>query len=81
LNNFAQRQKAITSLDDVTNIIARYDAIEKWYFNNAMPRRKDFEDSILRLYCKILEFEATAACYFARNTIALTLRNMIKLND
>jgi hypothetical protein len=68
-------------LEDVTHIIARYDAIEKWYFSEAMRRSKDFEDSILRLYCKILEFEATAACYFARNTVILTLRNIIKLDD
>jgi len=81
LNDSDQRQKAITGLDDVTNIIARYDAIEKWYFSETMRQSKDFEDSILRLYCKILEFEATAACYFARNTIVLTLRNMIKLDD
>lgn len=40
-----------------------------------------FEDAVVALYSDILMFYAKATCYFARRTLTMAFRNVVKLDD
>jgi N-terminal domain of NWD NACHT-NTPase/NACHT domain len=68
-------------LEDITNLIARYTAVEAIYLTrDDITLKKEFEDAVISLYARILEYQANAACYFGRNTFVRFLRNIPKMD-
>ena len=46
-----------------------------------MKLKSDYRESLLSLYVGILDFQATAVCHFARNTLLRTIRSTLQLED
>lgn len=69
-------------LDRIASMVSRYARIEDTYSrNNVSLLNADVEAAIVKLYSKILHFEAVAALHFGNNTAVRAARNVIKLDD
>lgn len=69
-------------LEEVNSLIARYAAIENLYLQRKdLTLKAEFRASLIALYTKVLEFQATAACHFDRNTLVRTIRSTFQLDD
>lgn len=63
-------------------IIARSTAIEDVYLQRGdADLQPDFMENLTVLFTKILEYQATAACHFGRNTFVRTIRSTLQLED
>jgi len=81
LNDSEQRTKAVDGLEEITYIVPRYTTVEKLYLSaDNRLQNEEFEAAILRLYCKILAFEASAAYYLSRRTLSVIARNILKVD-
>ena len=68
-------------LEEIAKLIRRFSEVENLYLRKSEHRlAEDLEDELLIMYCKVLEFEARAACQFDRNTASQAIRNIIKVD-
>lgn len=59
----------------------RYVAIEHFYWGPEIVLNEHFEDALVVLYCKILEYQAKAAHYFSIKMPYRTLRNILQIDS
>jgi len=82
LNDSQQNEVALNGIEEVNLLVARYASIEEIYLDSEdatlMP---EFREGLITLYMKILEFQATAACHFGRNTFLRSMRSTLHLED
>jgi hypothetical protein len=63
-------------------VVRRYAAIEKVYVGSTNGQTQDFlQDSILKVYERVFEFEARALCQFHRSIAFQTFKNMFGGNS
>ena len=73
---------ALEGLERINSIVARWAAIEDVYLQRKdLTLKAEFREALIALYAKVLEFQATAACHFGRNTIIRTFRSTFQLED
>lgn len=75
-NDNKQRSVSMDGLEYVAKLIRRYAEIERLFLSQHSRLHDDLQDTIIKLYTAVLEFQARAACQFSRKTIHQTLRNM-----
>ncbi|KAI9732636.1 MAG: hypothetical protein M1834_003972 [Cirrosporium novae-zelandiae] len=83
LNESEQRTTALKGLKDVIDIVQYFSAVD-WISSqyNNIKAEENLLRAVIKLYAKILEYQATALCYFGRNTFsARFMRSTIKLDD
>ena len=81
--NFSEQEKAAKSgLDKIAHLLARYAIVEQKVLVN-MDREilKKFEESLVDMYAKVLEYQVVAACYYGKHTIQRYVRAIPKLDD
>ena len=82
LNDSEQHSAALGGLAQVSPIVARYTEVEVMYIQEKNSRlEKEFENSILDLYVKILKYQVAAACHCKSSTFQRFLRALPKLDD
>ncbi len=68
-------------LEEITDIIDLYAGVEKEYLKqDESPRVEKFKEKLENLYFEILDFLASAACHFDRNTLERMARNIPKID-
>ncbi|KAL8689587.1 MAG: hypothetical protein Q9218_004776 [Villophora microphyllina] len=81
LNDTAQSGALLKGLDKIANIVARYQLVtDSKLLDDSAPHR-NYRYSIIELYGKILEYQATAVCQLDRNTFERFMRNIPKLDS
>jgi hypothetical protein len=79
-NDSQQHEAALKGLDEITDIIDLYVGVEKEYLKlDESPRVKKFAEKLENLYIEILDYLASAACHFDRNTLERMVRNIPKI--
>ena len=68
MGDFEALHGAIDGLKEMTSILASYSYAEREFLANETTSQS-FEDAVLELYTAILEYQASAAQYFARSTL------------
>ncbi|KAI0138783.1 hypothetical protein BJ166DRAFT_607717, partial [Pestalotiopsis sp. NC0098] len=81
MNDTDERGKAISGVEKVAGIVARYTQVEMQYRQKRHDLNREFEKSLIEVYRKISLFYMKAAYYFSRSTSTRTARNMVKLDD
>ncbi|KAK4691497.1 hypothetical protein P7C71_g5516, partial [Lecanoromycetidae sp. Uapishka_2] len=82
LNLSSQEEPAKSGLDTISMIVARYAALESVYFQqDSIKLTKNFENTLVDLYAKILEYQAVAACFLGKRTLARYGSAIPKLDD
>lgn len=76
-----EREKAIDGLSATASITARYHVSENDYLRGRLEHNDKFEEILVNLYASLLIFYAKAACYFARHTYTILLRNIVKRDE
>jgi hypothetical protein len=79
-NDSAQMAAAMDGLERITAIIHRYIEVEKVYWNTVAPK-EHFEEAVVSLYCKVLEYQAKCAHHFRISTAKRTLKNIGKTEN
>jgi hypothetical protein len=82
LNDSKQTDAALNGLAEISTLIPRQAVVEDLYLNRVEHYLKaTYHKSLTDLYTKILEFQATAACNYNRNTLLRGLRSTLQLDD
>ncbi|QSZ28864.1 hypothetical protein DSL72_003369, partial [Monilinia vaccinii-corymbosi] len=79
LNHSEEQEAALNGLQKVTEIVQQFSSFSWDYLN--IPREKSekqLKESIVKLYWKILRYEATAIFNFNRNTISRYAASIIR---
>lgn len=80
-NDSGQHGAAIDGLGEIATVIKQYTVVESIYFRRAdITLQKEVLDAVSTLYYNILEYQAKAACHFARKTGFRTVRNIFKID-
>jgi hypothetical protein len=79
-NDTEQLSTVIEGIEYITQVTKRYQIIES-HIRNTQNFHNALQEAIMKLYRSILEFQASAACYFSRKTLSRFLRNIPKLDD
>lgn len=68
-------------MEEITDIIDLYAGVEKEYLKlDESPRVKKFKEKLENLYFEMLDFLASAACHFDRNTLERMARSIPKID-
>ena len=88
LNDSQQGDVLISGLDMITDLVARHRIIIAQYLKLSPPSRdldvelsEGFRRVLIKLYAKVFEYQAKAACYLSRGTLARFLRNVPKVDN
>jgi ankyrin repeat domain-containing protein 50 len=82
VNDSKERKAAIDGLEYVATLIRRFCEIERIYLQNtASSLLKALQSEVVKLYQKILEYQARAACQFNRNTALQMARNIVQADS
>ena len=82
MSDSKQNDAALDGIEDINGLVARYTALERFYLDrDDLTLQFEFQESLIALYSKVLEFQATAACFFGRNTFVRTIRSTLQLED
>jgi ankyrin repeat domain-containing protein 50 len=82
VNDSKERNTAIDGLEYVATVIRRFCEIERIYLQNtASPLLKALQSEVVKLYQRILEYQARAACQFNRNTAIQIARNIVQADS
>ena len=71
----------------ITDLVARHRIVDKHLTRESPPNRSDlgseveYQKILLKLYTKVLEFQAKAACYLSYGTLTRFARNIPKIDD
>ncbi|KAH7109298.1 hypothetical protein B0J11DRAFT_238031 [Dendryphion nanum] len=68
MSDFEAMSDAIEGLKEVTLILANYSLAEKEFLLDSATVH-DYEQTVIDLYTAVIEYQASAAKYFARNTL------------
>ena len=75
-NDNKQRSVSMDGLEYIAKLIRRYAEIERLFLSQPSRLHDDLQETIIKLYTAVLEYQARASCQFSRKTIHQTLRNM-----
>ncbi|KAF8858009.1 hypothetical protein BDZ45DRAFT_410629 [Acephala macrosclerotiorum] len=75
MSDFSQMEGAISGLQEVTCILGSYNLVEQEFLLNPVVR-DEFKSTVLDLYTKIFEYQASVAQYFAASTLKRLGRNI-----
>ncbi|KAE8446360.1 hypothetical protein EG329_012109 [Mollisiaceae sp. DMI_Dod_QoI] len=86
LNDSTQHQEALSGLEEISSVVAKYIPVENVYVQNCAvdpcaETNAAFEASILKVYSDVLLFQVHATLHFHRSTMARTLSNIAKSVD
>jgi hypothetical protein len=81
-NDSEQQNAVVDGLDEVSALIKQYAVIESIYFQRAdAVLQKESDDTVIKLYYHILEYQAKATRHFDFKTGYRTARNMLRIED
>ena len=69
MNEYTQHKAAISGLDTVARILFSYRMAEDAFFDEDADIVESYTKSVLDLYAKVIEYQASAAQYFGKRTI------------
>ncbi|KJK66021.1 ANK ankyrin repeat protein [Aspergillus parasiticus SU-1] len=77
-----QHALLLQGLESASGLIVRLHVMEKLYLHSqakhAVDMLGEFQDTLVSIYSKILEFQARAVCYVHRHSASQLLRNIFK---
>lgn len=77
-----QQDKLLGGLEKVSFLIPRLHMMEDLYLKSNSNICDDFmggfKETLISLYCKVLEFQAQTLCFLWKNSFSQSLRNMLK---
>ena len=71
----------------ITDLVARHRIVDEHLTRGSLPDGSDldlkveYRKILIKLYTKVLEFQAKAACYFSHGTLTRFARNIPKIDD
>jgi hypothetical protein len=79
LNDSQQTEAALEGLSKISPIICRYTEVETIYLENRATTclKEEFEECLIDLYMKVLEYQVAAACHCKRNTFGKSPDTMV----
>lgn len=87
LNDSQQGEALLSGLEMITDLVARHRIVDE-QLNQGPPPNGSYLDSeveyrkiLIKLYTKVLEFQAKAACYLSHGTLTRFARNIPKVDD
>lgn len=87
MNDSQQGEALLSGLETITDLVARYRIVDEHLTQRASPRRSDpdseveYRKILVKLYTKVLEFQAKAACYLNHGTWVRFIYNIRKVDD
>ena len=79
VNDSQQRTSALKGLSYIADLIYRFTEVEKLYFGDKSCKdTKALATEIVKLYRRVLEFQARAVCQFDRSTAHQFARNLVE---
>jgi hypothetical protein len=81
ISDTEERKKAVEGVSQAAQITARKMMVQQDYFGQHLRTNDHFEEAMVKLFMNIIKFYAKAARYFARNTLARWLRNVVTADD
>ena len=71
----------------ITDLVARHKIVDEHLSRGSLPNGSDLDSEVeyrkilIKLYTKVLEFQAKAACYLSHGTLTRFARNIPKIDD
>lgn len=87
MNDSQQGEALLSGLETITDLVARYRIVDEHLAQRASPRRSDLDSEVgyrkilVKLYTRVLEFQAKAVCYLDHGTLARFALNIPKVDD
>lgn len=82
MNDTVQRNDTLDGLKHISEVVSRFYEVERLYLDGAYDSGSEgLAATMVRLYRRILEYEARAACQFNRNGVAQFARNVITVDN
>ena len=69
MNDSKEQNAALNGLEQITDIMARYNIVEAIHFDPSSMTFFKLKDAVVDLYSKIFEFQALLADYLGKNTL------------
>ena len=87
LNDSQQGEALLSGLEMITDLVARHRIIDEQLSQGSpssgshLESEAEYQRILTRLYTKVLEFQAKAACYLSHGTLTRFARNIPKVDD
>ena len=87
LNDSQQGEALLSGLEMITDLVARHRIVDEQLSEGSPPNGSHVEPEgeyrklLIKLYTKVLEFQAKAACYLSHGTLTRFARNIPKVDD
>ena len=87
MNDSEQGEALLSGLEMITDLVARHRIVDEHLTRNSPPNGSDlgseveYRKILIKLYTKVLEFQAKAACYLSHGTLTRFARNIPKIDD
>ena len=87
MNDSEQGGVLLSGLEMITDLVARHRIVDEHLTRDPRPDSSDLDSDVeyrkilIKLYTKVLEFQAKAACYLSRGTLIRFARNIPKIDD
>ena len=87
LNDSQQGEALLSGLEMITDLVARHRIVDEQLSQGSpssglhLVSEVEYQRILTRLYTKVLEFQAKAACYLSHGTLTRFARNIPKVDD
>ena len=87
MNDSQQGEALLNGLETVTDLVGRHRIVEEHLYQGFPPNSShldtevEYRKIVMKLYKKVLEFQAKAACYLSHGTLTRIARNIPKVDD